>query len=281
MQPSSHFPTADRSEDPNGEAKLTANTGELHSGRANSCRIVGLGRAGLSFRRALTAAGWDVDGRGHSDQLDDAADGVGLVLLTVPDGAIADVAAKIRPGSAVVAHVSGASDLSVLHPHHRTASIHPLVSLPDLETGSERLSNGCTFAIDGHPIAAQVVSDLGGRAIVVPADLRPLYHAVACIAANHLAALGNQVETLAAKLGVPVEAYWSLMTTTLENMTTHGSEAALTGPASRGDWETIERHLAALDNPEDRRLYQILSERAAVMAGQSKPIDDLPREDSE
>lgn len=197
----------------------------------------------------------------------------------MPDTAISDMAGRIRPGAAVVAHVSGASDLSVLDPHTRTASIHPLVSLPDGETGAHRLTDDCTFAIDGHALAAQVVSDLGGRAIEVPAELRPLYHAVACIAANHLAALGNQVETLAAELGVPIEAYWSLMATTLENMTANGSLTALTGPASRGDWDTIERHLAALEDPDDRRLYQILSERAAVMAGQSKPIDDHARKD--
>lgn len=218
--------------------------------------------------------GWDVDGLGHSDQLSSAADDVALVLLTVPDAVIANVAAQIRPSRAVVAHVSGASDLSVLHPHIHAASIHPLVSLPDGETGSNRLANQCTFAIDGHPLAAQVVADLGGRAITVPAAQRPLYHAVACIAANHLAALGNQVETLAAELGVPVEAYWSLMATTLENMTANGSAAALTGPASRGDWATIDRHMAALHNPEDRRLYELLSQRAAVMADQVRPIDE-------
>ena len=52
--------------------------------------------------------------------------------------------------------------------------------------------------------------------------------------------------TLADLVGVPVSAYWKLMTTTLENVTEVGPSSALTGPASRGDWETIQDHLDAL-----------------------------------
>ena len=47
-----------------------------------------------------------------------------LVLLCVPDRAIAEVAAGIRPGP-WVAHVSGATPLAALEPHRRRFSLHP------------------------------------------------------------------------------------------------------------------------------------------------------------
>ncbi len=233
-----------------------------------TCLILGAGRAGGSFHAALTEVGWMselVPGRAatHPHLAD-----VDLVLLTVPDGAIADVAAAIPPTDAVVAHVSGACDLDVLAPHERVGSIHPLMSLPDPETGSRRLLDHCTFAVDGDPLMTELAIALGGVAIEVPGPKRALYHATAAIAANHLTALCAQVESLAAEVGVPVAAYWTLMSTTLGNIADVGPAAALTGPAARGDWDTIRTHLAALPTDDDRDLYLALCARAARLARQ-------------
>lgn len=230
-----------------------------------TCAIVGLGRAGGSFRAALTEVGWTV----LTDVDRDVDRAFDLVLLTVPDAAIADVAASIPPTDAVVAHVSGACDLDVLAPHARVGSIHPLMSLPDPETGSRRLLDQCTFAVDGDRLMAEIVAELGGRAIEVPGPKRALYHATAAIAANHLTALCAQVESLAAEVGIPVDAYWTLMSTTLDNIAQVGPAAALTGPAARRDWDTIRTHLAALPTDDDRTLYLALCERAARLAGHS------------
>jgi predicted short-subunit dehydrogenase-like oxidoreductase (DUF2520 family) len=239
-----------------------------------TCLIVGSGRAGGSFHAALTEVGWTselVRGRASIAEVDNAR----LVLLAVPDGAIADVAAAIPPTEAVVAHVSGACDLDVLAPHARVGSIHPLMSLPDSETGSRRLLDRCTFAVDGDPLMTEVATALGGVAIQVPGPKRALYHATAAIAANHLTALCAQVESLAEEVGVPVDAYWTLMSTTLDNVADVGAAAALTGPAARGDWNTVRTHLAALPTDDDRRLYLALCERAARLGGHELDITEF------
>jgi predicted short-subunit dehydrogenase-like oxidoreductase (DUF2520 family) len=145
------------------------------------------------------------------------------------------------------------------------------MSLPDAATGSRRLLDACTFAVEGDPLMAEVVASLGGRAIDVPATSRALYHATASIAANHLTALCAQVESLAEQVGVPVDAYWTLMRTTLDNVADVGPAAALTGPAARADWETIRAHLAALPTDDDRDLYLALCERSAHLAGHDMP----------
>lgn len=215
--------------------------------------------------------------RGRHDHLDDAAAGVEVVIVAVPDDAIATVAAAIRPepGAAVV-HLSGSRRLDVLEPHERRASLHPLVSLPDAETGVARLLDRCTFAVAGDPIARQLVAVLGGRAIDVPDEQRALYHATATVAANHLVALAGQVERLAAASGVPVDAYFALMGSTLDNVTQAGARASLTGPASRGDVATLRAHLRAL--PDDERdLYRCLARAATRLAGRPlPPLDEEP-----
>ncbi|MGB3736031.1 MAG: DUF2520 domain-containing protein, partial [Ilumatobacter sp.] len=80
-----------------------------------------------------------------------------------------------------------------------------------------------------------------------------------------------QVESLAMQVGVPVDAYWAMMRTTLDNVAEVGSAAALTGPAARADWDTISAHLDALPTDADRHLYRALCERAAQLAGNELP----------
>ena len=225
-------------------------------------RVIGPGRAGGSLAGALGAAGWRVDRPvRRGDDVADAAAGVDLLVIATPDAAIAEVAAAVVPGDAAVAHLAGSLGLDVLAPHERRAAVHPLVSLPNAEVGAERLRDGAWFAVAGEPIAAEVVADLGGHAFTVADADRAAYHAAACIASNHLVALLGQVERVAATAGVPLEAYLDLVRGTVDNVAALGPAAALTGPAARGDWATIERHLAALD-PSERPAYEALMQAA-------------------
>lgn len=220
---------------------------------------------------ALRGVGWTVVGPyGRADPVADLGLRADLILLTVPDDAIATVAAAIEPTDAVIAHTSGAKGLGALAPHLRRASVHPLMSLPDPDTGAARLRQGGVFAIDGDPIARLVVDSLGGRPIEVGDDARALYHAAAAVAANHLVVLCGQVERLAALVGVPVEAYHELMSSTLDNVRRAGSVSSLTGPAARGDVSTLVAHLKALPSDE-HQLYVTLAEHAAILAGTPLP----------
>lgn len=244
---------------------------------SRSIRIVGTGRAGGSFAAALRAAGWDVDVLpGRSGGVGDALAGVDLVLLAVPDGVVAEVASRVRPGPAVLAHCAGSLGLDALAPHQRVASIHPLVSLPDPVTGADRL-RGAWFAVAGDPVtgaaaATAVVAALGGRAVSVDDEQRVAYHAAAAVASNHLVALLGQVERLAEEAGVPFEAYLDLIAGTLDNVSRAGAAASLTGPVARGDWDTVRAHVRAIPASE-RPAYLALVGAAARLADRPVPSD--------
>ena len=220
-----------------------------------SVRIVGNGRAGGAFAAALRATGrWDVAGvLARGDDVTTAAAGVDLLLLTVPDPAVADVAAAIEPSSStVVAHAAGSLGLAPLAPHPRRAVLHPLASLPDGDLGAARLRNAWWgLAADGDPLAEEVVADLDGHPLHIAEADRDRYHAAAAMAANHVVALLGQVDRVAASIGVPLVAYLDLARTALDNVAALGPTAALTGPVRRGDVATVRRHLQAL--PEDER----------------------------
>lgn len=215
-------------------------------------RIIGAGRAGSSFRNAFMAVGLEVEGPlGRTEDASSAASGVDLVLLAVPDRAVGPVASAVRPvASTVVAHCSGSLGLEVLAGHVRVGSLHPLVTLPDPVRGAARLLSGACFAVEGDPLVADLVRSLKGRVLTVPVDGRAAYHAAACIASNHLVALLGQVERVAASIGLPLEAFLALAEGALEDVASLGPTAALTGPALRGDIETIEAHRKSLDPGE-------------------------------
>jgi predicted short-subunit dehydrogenase-like oxidoreductase (DUF2520 family) len=225
--------------------------------------VVGAGRAGSAFTLALRRAGHHVD-LVHHDELDRVAD-ADLILLTVPDDALAEVARSLDPSSArVIAHVAGSRTLDVLAPHPRVASLHPLVTLPTPERGARRLV-AATYAVSGDELVEALVESLGGRVIRVSDESRALYHATAAVAANHLVALMGQVETLANAAGLRLEDFLPLSQMALADVEAFGPHAALTGPAARGDMATIDAHLAAIPEAE-RATYVALVKAAFELA---------------
>ena len=186
-----------------------------------------------------------------------------LVLLCVPDGAIAGVAASIAPGP-WIAHTSGATTLAALSPHTRRFSVHPLMTFT-VRRGPEQI-DGASAAITGETAealssAGWLARELGLEPFELADAARPLYHAGASMASNFIVTLyrlGSRAFEIA---GVPPEALVPLMRRTIEN----GFE--LTGPISRGDWATIDAHVAALsrDMPDVVPLYRALTD--ATRAG--------------
>ena len=225
--------------------------------------IVGTGRAGSSFFRALSGQGHVVTLVRHDD-LRDPPDSA-LVLLCVPDDAISGVSRQLEPRTErVVAHVAGSRTLEVLAPHPRVASMHPLVALPSSERGAPRLL-GATYCVAGDELIGDVVASLGGRVIRLADDRRTAYHATAAVAANHFVALLGHVQNLAQAAGLTLDDFLPLARQALADVTDLGPYAALTGPASRGDMATIDAHLEAIPESE-RSTYVALANAACELA---------------
>lgn len=237
-------------------------------------RVVGPGRAGGSVARALAAAGWRVEpSLGRGDDPAPAAEGVDLVVIAVPDAAVADVAAAVRPvDGVVVAHLAGSLGVDALAPHRHRAAAHPVASLPDPVVGAERLRGAWWVTTTSTAVAGdlttRVVDALHGREVVVADADRVAHHAAATIAANHLVALLAQVERVAPR-AVPLAAYLDLVRATVDNVARLGPVAAITGPAARGDVVTVERHRAVLGG-DDRPAYDALSALAAALGAEAR-----------
>jgi len=181
-----------------------------------------------------------------------------LIVLCVPDRAIAEVASSIEPGP-WLCHVSGATPLAALEPHERRFSVHPLQTLVKWR-GPEQLDGAfgafTAESDEAREHALWLARTLGLEPFELADAGRALYHAAAMFASGYLVTLHRAAVSLAELAGAPPEALLPLMRRTIDN----GFE--LTGPISRGDWPTMDRHLAAIREriPELEPLYRELAE---------------------
>jgi len=184
-----------------------------------------------------------------------------LFVLCVPDRVIAEVAQRIEPGP-WICHVSGATSLAALDPHVRRFSVHPLQTLVKWR-GPEQL-DGAFGAVTAETDEATerglwLARTLGLQPFELAEEGRVLYHAGAMFASGYLVTLQRAAASLLELAGAPPAGLVPLMTRTVEN------DFELTGPISRGDWTTMDAHLAAIREraPQLEPLYRALGEASA------------------
>lgn len=237
--------------------------------------VVGSGRLGTALHRALAAAGLDAGreplGRGAN------ARGADVVLLCVPDREIAAAAGAVTPGP-LVAHTSGAGSLDLVAAHDRRGVLHPLLSVP---AGATDLAGAWAAIRARDPRDEALLQDLARRLGMTPfavseAD-RAAYHAAASLASNALVALQAAAARVATSAGVPAAAFAPLAQASLSQFHELG-EAALTGPAARGDWGTVDaqRNALAERTPELIPLFDAATDACAQMAGRTRPAPTTP-----
>ncbi len=221
--------------------------------------VVGRGRLGTTLANALSGAGRTV-GTDHS-----SAD---FLWFCVPESQLTGdrVQSVIAQNpSAARIHTSGFAPASVLGqcPGGPVASLHPAYSFPDPLT---TMPPGVFWTMEGDavlfPALIELVDDWQGNHAVIPADQKPAYHIVCVLLAN----LSLVPVTLAAKLveeiNLPLgKLVGSLTLPPLRAAVENGTVPGMTGPAARGDRQTVERQLHWLKehHPGIADIYEALS----------------------
>jgi predicted short-subunit dehydrogenase-like oxidoreductase (DUF2520 family) len=205
---------------------------------------------------------------------------VELVILAVPDDAIAPLAGSLRlySGQAMV-HTSGALGVEVLAPAMaagtQVGTFHPLVAFADTERAVTAL-HGATIAIEGDDQLAGLLGEMaevmGATAVRLAPGSKAAYHAAAVLAAGGFVALLDAIAELGRVAGLDeagsLAIYGPLIEGTLGNARALGIRAALTGPVTRGDVGTLAAHLAALAEhaPGVLPLYVAAAQREVDLA---------------
>lgn len=270
--------------------------------------VIGAGRVGTALAKLLYAAGYTVvavhsrspaSAAALADRVGAvvlqsvvaAAEAADLILITVPDDAISEVAAALAScdlrGRGVV-HTSGALSASVLDPLRSAGalvgSLHP--AYPFAARNTEVSLVGVTFAVEAkdEPLRSwlvDIVAALSGHVLDIPPGGKPIYHAALVLVSNYTVTLYALALRLLTGLGadkvVCQRALDALLTATTTNLSALGVPDALTGPIVRADCGTVAAHLDALGQVdiEAAQVYRLLAHLTLPLAA-ARGIDTGP-----
>jgi predicted short-subunit dehydrogenase-like oxidoreductase (DUF2520 family) len=268
---------------------------------------MGIGAVGTTLAKALARAGYQITAlidiqpsaarklaeelslQEFAPAISNLTDKTGLLIIAVPDSRLTVVDKQIANELPPLdlkgcVHTSGAISGSILQNVRRrrilTGSLHPLQSFTIHSSPS---LDGVFFAIEGsgllQELLEEIVLKIGGIPIKIPEDGKPLYHAAAVFASNFIPVMLRAAVEILTELGIPVDEARGmlapLMMQTLHNCIESGETNALTGPVSRGDEVTIEKHLHDIGRvtPTLLPIYRMLSLKALELAAE-KGLDD-------
>ncbi len=153
-------------------------------------------------------------------------------------------------------------------------AMHPLYAVSS-RFGCWQELGQAWFSLEGDPEGTRVLEALlrarGNHVLHVAPEDKTRYHAAAVMASNLVVGLYNMAASELSQCGIsPEDAQAALAPLFLGNaahIAEDGVAAALTGPAARGDWATLNGHLGVLEGDE-RRLaaYRSLTDELIAVA---------------
>jgi predicted short-subunit dehydrogenase-like oxidoreductase (DUF2520 family) len=197
-----------------------------------------------------------------ASKLQEVADAADLVFITTTDDLIAPVCSQLkwRAGQLAV-HCSGANTIALLESARKQGALvgvfHPDLSFADKKQAIDSI-RGATFDIEARePVLSkfkELAGALDGHWIEIKAEDKPVFHVAVEFSSLFvmllfkLAAKMEQAMDITTEQAVQVAL--PMIRATANIIETFGTSRPLTGPADRGDTETIKKHINGL-----RRLY--------------------------
>lgn len=279
----------------------------IWEGRGGRMRIgfIGAGRVGCSLGKYFLIHGLKVSGyysrtfeSAHFaaeftetigyETLEELADSSDILFLTVSDSAVEQVwqtLKQLKVQGKIICHCSGVLSSSVFSGIDQVGafgySIHPIYAINSKTTSYKELERA-HFTIEGSgkklPQMKALIESMGNPVTVIESKDKNKYHAACVISSNLVIALSSIAGRLLEECGFSKEeaeqALLPLFADNCKAVVEKGNAGALTGPVSRGDIQTLQRHLEVLD-AKDRLWYLLLSRELVFLAGEKNPKMDL------
>lgn len=267
--------------------------------------IIGAGRLGVTMGKYLRDAGLPVVGfynktkehaieaakftdTNYFSDLEKLVQASDTLFVATPDGVIAEIwdcIASYDLTGKIVCHFSGSLSSHVFSGIEETGasgcSIHPMYAFSDKFHSYEQFHTACLVA-EGEGSARQMMErlfrDLGHTVLTIRAEDKVKYHAAAAMISNDMIALLQTVLQLLEQCGFDGQDSLRLLTpiihNNVDNMLQAGPKQALTGPIERGDVQTVQKHLQALQGTQADEVYRVLGRVLVDMVKEKYPDRD-------
>lgn len=236
--------------------------------------IIGKGRVATHLSGALAKAGHNVVMCGGRKRTEAVPEDVELLILSVKDDAISQVAQEFAHSQTLVVHTSGSVSMDAI-PAQRRGVFYPMQtfsldrpvefsSVPlFLETSEDR----------DMELLKHLASTISSSYMPMNGEQRKVMHLAAvlcCNFVNHLFELSHDV---LAEQGIPFSTLLPLIDETIAKIHHLPPHEAQTGPALRGDCKVMQGHMELLRAPMHKEIYRLLSHSIGMKFG-NKELND-------
>ncbi len=200
------------------------------------------------------------------DNLDFSDSEATIFILAVSDDALPEVLQEIiLPDNAILVHTSGSQPLLILSTAAtlNTGVFYPLqtftkqkkVDFSEIPVFIECMNQ------DVEKRLLKMAKAISKKVLAIDSSKRMALHVSAVFASNFTNHMLTISKTIMDISELPYEWLKPLISETINKSLAIGPEAAQTGPAVRGDMETLDRHMALLQEDEEiAELYQLISQ---------------------
>jgi len=201
---------------------------------------------------------------GAVDELDGATE---LIIISVPDDQIVSVVSELPPFKGVVAHTSGTVPIDVFRGKvEKYGVFYPLQTIGNETPPNPEKIPICLEASDRQTreLLEEAAAGITGNIYHLNSEQRRIAHIAAVFACNFTNHLYKVSADILQGYGLPFDLLRPLIKETARKALEQPPGEIQTGPAARGDIETIKAHLELLkDEPELKDLYIQLSKMIA------------------
>ena len=185
-----------------------------------------------------------------------------LVIIAVKDDAIKEVSLNLNNFKALVVHTSGTQSSSLLNHLDNYGIMYPLQTFSkDVEVDFKQIP----FLINASSAEnleklKMFVKRLSDVVIECTDENRSFIHMSAVYVSNFVNVMLQIGNKFLEEKGLDVSVLQPLVMETVKKAFAMGAENALTGPARRADYDTINKHKLLLsDYDDEKKIYELLT----------------------
>ncbi|NWJ49872.1 MAG: DUF2520 domain-containing protein [Bacteroidetes bacterium] len=192
-----------------------------------------------------------------------------LIILAVSDDAISVIANKLKKSSALVVHTSGTIPLSSLSVIGMNVGIfYPLQTFSKQHAVDFNTIPICVYSTTEEYCQSlfSLASKLSNSVHIINDDQRRKIHIAAVLVNNFSNYLYIKAFDFLSENNLPVQLIKPLIVETALKINDIPPFEAQTGPAKRGDMDTIAKHLDLIKNDKElNELYKMITDRILSM----------------
>lgn len=185
-----------------------------------------------------------------------------LYIIAVSDHAIQSVSDALPFKNKLVAHTSGTTEIDVLNDNNRKGVFYPLQTFSKTKSVDFTTIPICLEsqnATDLHTLET-VAKTISNATYIINSEQRKALHVSAVFVnnfVNHLYQIGQDI---CLENQIPFKILKPLILETADKIMTLSPEDAQTGPAQRGDHETINAHIEFIKDDNQKNIYELLTQ---------------------